>query len=758
MDSSYRMELVSKLNKDATFKSLKTNLERIDFMLNKVLDYDSMLKLIKTNMESARKSSDKSLQLASSYKEEAEVLFLQMDSADDALRAVENAIIHVPVHETTLRCELYTLKSQIHYSKEEHNASLYSIQIAMDIETEPVNIDQYLIKLQCLFALRRYHSATMLIDDIMQQPDLFNQHTDISMLTKLKENLQNNDLGDDYSRDKDSNLEEYFTYKFDPRCKIEQSPVVGRHFVAIDDIPSGVVLLEERPYSIVMESSYMKKKCNSCLRELNYKLYPCAFCTELIFCDAKCFENAWTTFHRHECGLISILSNVTSPSFHVFRMISRVGPIQAYNTEAKKETYSIDQYLAEPRHRFVPEWNKTISERNRAYKMSSILWDHNEKHSDHSNAYHTVIALETAAVLDLVHNVRMRRPGNQFLLHFVDMIMVDIRRIIFNVFGWHEYNHDWSVRGHVANCQCLVGSLINHSCVPNTTWEWNDGIIRFTTKVAIPKGTEITITYGPSKDMTYVKRQERLNHYFFACKCAICLADAYRGNNLRCTRCDGPVVFNAAANQEKHLNGKCLLCYQPYEEFERTIKLITSINDEVKMISGLASMMRLEPFLDEATQSARKMIKLSLRDSIMVCKAILACSKTIQRFDLDKRLSIEERIELSLLFDQALPLELPVEMLNRDCIDSLQFWFTQLVHCIQQIEFTLTDQTKIDRKQLWDACSQFHQRIRSLMNALITQESIQALKEMVSSRLSFNDEMLNKCKLAYAQQASFVST
>ncbi|KAI2809401.1 hypothetical protein BLOT_000550, partial [Blomia tropicalis] len=614
MDSSYRMELVSKLNKDATFKSLKTNLERIDFMLNKVLDYDSMLKLIKTNMESARKSSDKSLQLASSYKEEAEVLFLQMDSADDALRAVENAIIHVPVHETTLRCELYTLKSQIHYSKEEHNASLYSIQIAMDIETEPVNIDQYLIKLQCLFALRRYHSATMLIDDIMQQPDLFNQHTDISMLTKLKENLQNNDLGDDFSRDKDSNLEEYFTYKFDPRCKIEQSPVVGRHFVAIDDIP------------------------------------------------------------------------------------------------------------------------------------------------DHSNAYHTVIALETAAVLDLVHNVRMRRPGNQFLLHFVDMIMVDIRRIIFNVFGWHEYNHDWSVRGHVANCQCLVGSLINHSCVPNTTWEWNDGIIRFTTKVAIPKGTEITITYGPSKDMTYVKRQERLNHYFFACKCAICLADAYRGNNLRCTRCDGPVVFNAAANQEKHLNGKCLLCYHSYEEFERTIKLITSINDEVKMISGLASMMRLEPFLDEATQSARKMIKLSLRDSIMVCKAILACSKTIQRFDLDKRLSIEERIELSLLFDQALPLELPVEMLNRDCIDSLQFWFTQLVHCIQQIEFTSTDQTKIDRKQLWDACSQFHQRIRSLMNALITQESIQALKEMVSSRLSFNDEMLNKCKLAYAQQASFVST
>src|SRR5699024_6579771 len=120
--------------------------------------------------------------------------------------------------------------------------------------------------------------------------------------------------------------------------------------------------------------------------------------------------------------------------------------------------------------------------------------------------------------------------------------------VIYNVFGWHEWlsRDDGWMRKHVANCQCLVGSLINHSCAPNTNWEWKDGVIKFTTNAPITKDTEITITYGPNEEMPYLQRQERLNHYFFACKCKCCFNDALRSNNLRCRHCTGPVLFNSA--------------------------------------------------------------------------------------------------------------------------------------------------------------------------------------------------------------------
>lgn len=195
-----------------------------------------------------------------------------------------------------------------------------------------------------------------------------------------------------------------------------------------------------------------------------------------------------------------------------------MGPINAFDVEEEtKGDYSIDQYLAQFSEDVdCPEEEWTVQQKEKKYRMSSILWHHNEKHSDYYNAQHTVVAVEVAVLLDIIHNFRKYRPGDDFFLAFTSMVLVNMRRIGFNVFGWHEYNDDWSTRGHVANCQCLVGSLINHSCECNVSWGWNDGIITFTTKRAIASGEQITISYGTSKGQEHYKRQERLNYYFFA--------------------------------------------------------------------------------------------------------------------------------------------------------------------------------------------------------------------------------------------------
>lgn len=176
--------------------------------------------------------------------------------------------------------------------------------------------------------------------------------------------------------------------------------------------------------------------------------------------------------------------------------------------------------------------NKTIEERNRVYIiMSCSLWDHDDKHGPDANVNHTMMAIQVAALLELT-NQKDRIPNSQdlttnqsdasqvdyldsanhkqayldqdFFVQFAALLVVDIRRIVFNVSGWT----DWNIDKYVTNCQCLVGSLINHSCVPNTRWEWSDGVICFTIKHAIEADQEVTISYGPSKSGQYFDLQK----------------------------------------------------------------------------------------------------------------------------------------------------------------------------------------------------------------------------------------------------------
>lgn len=390
-----------------------------------------------------------------------------------------------------LLAKLYVRKSYVHFQLEEYKGALYSVDTAIDViesgrkvakfEEVSVPAEYFMLKVNCLKKLERYSDALQVLNSLIADKPLVEAST-IPELELEEMSVKLNKLQSkqgSVERIPDEN-HSYHSYVLNEACKIVNSPVVGRHFVATEAIEEGTVLLEEKPYSIVMESDFLLKKCSTCFRNLGYKFYPCAHCTEIVFCDRNCYEQAYETFHKHECGFICVLKSITSPSFHVFRMISRIGPIEAYKTETSKENYSIESYLAEANQRLRPELNKSQEEKCRAYKMASILWDHNSKHSIYYNVHHTIIGVEIGALLELVHGYVKHLDPSQFL-SYIDMLIVDTRRIIFNVFGWHEYNDDWSLRAHIANCQCLVGSLINHSCVPNTNWEFTNGVIRFTT-------------------------------------------------------------------------------------------------------------------------------------------------------------------------------------------------------------------------------------------------------------------------------------
>lgn len=72
-------------------------------------------------------------------------------------------------------------------------------------------------------------------------------------------------------------------------------------------------------------------------------------------------------------------------------------------------------------------------------------------------------------------------------------------------------------------CICLDASRINHSCIANAHYSWNDSIKRETVHAVkdISKDEEITISYC-SAILSFEERRRELESYVFNCSCPAC--------------------------------------------------------------------------------------------------------------------------------------------------------------------------------------------------------------------------------------------
>ena len=87
------------------------------------------------------------------------------------------------------------------------------------------------------------------------------------------------------------------------------------------------------------------------------------------------------------------------------------------------------------------------------------------------------------------------------------------------------------------DCICYEASRINHSCVPNSHYSWNDNIRRLTVHAVkdIHEGEEITVSYC-SGFRTLEGRRRKLKPYVFTCLCPACQEDTEFGRLSRIRR------------------------------------------------------------------------------------------------------------------------------------------------------------------------------------------------------------------------------
>lgn len=106
-----------------------------------------------------------------------------------------------------------------------------------------------------------------------------------------------------------------------------------------------------------------------------------------------------------------------------------------------------------------------------------------------------------------------------------------------------------AVRKRIASCICLTASMFNHSCNPNSSWEFTETGIIIKTLRSIKNGEPLTLSYGPNSAIDFDQRQTRLKEdYCFFCQCDLCTNDASKLNNtMKCKtsiNCPGPLVLN----------------------------------------------------------------------------------------------------------------------------------------------------------------------------------------------------------------------
>lgn len=324
-------------------------------------------------------------------------------------------------------------------------------------------------------------------------------------------------------------------YQIDNRCEIVNDVHKGRHFISKGFIPRGTQVLVERSYSVVLETKSQLEICLGCNQLCPNTFVPCRHCTKAVFCSEPCFASAWTLSHRFECGLLDTFQDSFYVSLHMYRAISRIGVTKAIQVKKELEQQMgsaeivdeanekgktpkdilfdriITQYLENEDMRKTVEYQQTDEQKMELYRMMSTLLDHDEKFESYYDVCYMGVAIDVALLLlinrflinkqqsDKIDEqarawARLEEDNFNKLLtqelyaafskeeyqQLVAIVLVNIRKLSTNVFSWNLYTESSSVRKNIGSCQCLVGSLINHSCDPNIEWDFRNGCIVYT--------------------------------------------------------------------------------------------------------------------------------------------------------------------------------------------------------------------------------------------------------------------------------------
>ncbi|PKC13975.1 SET domain-containing protein [Rhizophagus irregularis] len=281
--------------------------------------------------------------------------------------------------------------------------------------------------------------------------------------------------------------------KTNVKSEIRTSDQSGRGIFALQNIPSGTLVMEDMSYASVVDDANLSIICSNCFMK-GGKLLCCANCKIVYYCSKECQRNDWA-IHQHECKIFVKVQRKPPTSI---RLICRILIRRMSDPASFKEIENLQ------------------SNRN-LFKQEKI---------------------EPFVQMSMV--VRECVP-KEAILNSLDMIELFCRftENSFSIMDGEMIPNGAAIYSNT--------SLINHSCQPNCVVVFEKSKMMIRCIEPIMKDQEITINYIDVSQPGEERRKELQDRYYFICRCELC--EYYKSKDhvdpRSALRCQNPTCSNA---------------------------------------------------------------------------------------------------------------------------------------------------------------------------------------------------------------------
>lgn len=320
---------------------------------------------------------------------------------------------------------------------------------------------------------------------------------------------------------------------------------MGRYVVANKPIKRGDVLFVEKPVSFVLRNEKATNDhCHYCNRITTDIPVPCTTCSDTMYCNEKCLNEAWSSYHRWEC-----------PGFGIglWREIGighlALKVLLVCTTTADRARFNDMQNL---RMNFSKRSiNDLTSYGTTAVMLTTYLSKYTTYFMDNNNIKDCLMAKfddqSFNSNFDVSTDAGRQLYISCLLLRHILQIINNGHAITRTVVSLNESDSSMD-DDIIATGIYPSASRMNHSCDPNIINIFVDHYLIVKASRDIGHGEEIFNCYGPHyRHMTTNERQEHLkNHYLFICKCNACVKPKLqyfveRFSGMKCSKCDGAI-------------------------------------------------------------------------------------------------------------------------------------------------------------------------------------------------------------------------
>ncbi|KAK0167064.1 hypothetical protein PV327_004508 [Microctonus hyperodae] len=469
----------------------------------------------------------------------------------------------------------------------DYEFALEDLKVAMSDENLSIKIREQLdVKLQ---------ECQMLLDDskkIIMTKNLLNDHE------MMRKNYYREPLSPELTGGP-----HLFLNGLSKLVEVRETPNVGKHAVAADNIKIGDTVVSEIPLASCLLPEYYGTHCHHCFVRLRAPL-GCPVCSCVAFCQQKCRTEALETYHKYECKILALLigSGMSILSMLALRMVTQIGLEACLNLKGKIDNIiENDNNSSNENSQLKMNLSKSAKRRLRKKKLNAnshefnksndntalsnlkvdsrayALVDHNSKRTAVDFLERTLMAAFLLKCLKKVdffrETLELQESPSEEEIIVGSILLKNLQLLQFNAHEISEtrLGNEHRFRGsktiYLGVAIYPSAARFNHDCYPAVTRYFTGRTIVLRAIRPLKPGEVIAENYGPIFTKRSLKERCRslAGRYWFRCTCRACTENWPCFDNLieyttrlRCTTENCPGLLLQPRQLSRPV--KCLQC------------------------------------------------------------------------------------------------------------------------------------------------------------------------------------------------------